>query len=90
MHLIEQFFHFSNECSVEQIGPKKWNVKNNNKTIILIFDEKFESKIFKGSNNPILGWESKRFDVKEATFSIVNSINWEGTCKFRTLVSVYQ
>ena len=88
MHLIEQFFHFSEECSIEQIGPTKWQVKNNNKTIILIVDKKFQVKIVKGSDNPILGWESKRFDVKEKTFSMVNSVNWQGSSELVTLISI--
>lgn len=88
MHLIEQFFHFSEECTITQINPIKCQVTNMDRAIIIKVDKKLKTKIAKGSKEPILGWKSEQFDVKEKAFTMVNSVDWEGSCKFETLIFI--
>lgn len=88
MHLIEQFFHFSEKCTITKINQSEWEVKNNDKAIVIKVDKKMQSKILNGSTNPIFGWRSKKFDVKEKTFSMINKVNWEGTCELETIIFI--
>ncbi|MCK4827084.1 alginate lyase family protein, partial [bacterium] len=87
-HLIEQFFHFSDGCEIKQGDSMKWEVINNGKAIILKVDKQLQTRIVNGSKKPILGWKSERFDVKEKTFTMVNSANCEGYCEFETLIFI--
>lgn len=88
MHLIEQFFHLSEKCTITKINQSEWEVKNNHKAIVIKVDKKMQSKIVNGSTDPILGWKSEIFDVKEKTFTMVNKINWEGTCELETIIFI--
>ena len=69
-HRVEQFFHISKECSVENIGHNEWRIDNLDKSIVLKMDEKLEVGLYQGSLNPILGWESNKFDVRDACFTL--------------------
>ncbi|MBN1354416.1 MAG: alginate lyase family protein [Candidatus Omnitrophica bacterium] len=86
-HLIEQFFHFSTGCSVKDIDKNTWEVKNNGRTIYLETDRRFNSRLVCGSENPMLGWESKKLDTKHRTNTLVNSYRQHGNAEFITTIS---
>jgi len=87
-HFIEQLFHFSPECMFDNTGMGEWEVTNNGYCARLALDKKFSSKLVVGGENPILGWESKRFDVKSKTGTLVNSCECSGNYDFTTVISV--
>ncbi|UJS17888.1 MAG: heparinase II/III family protein [Candidatus Jettenia sp.] len=87
-HVIEQFFHFSKDCLVSKIQEREWEIKNDDKGMILKTDNKFNTEIISGSLKPILGWQSERFDVKEEIRTMVNRIEWKGSCVFETLIAI--
>lgn len=87
-HLIEQFFHISKLCHVVHLSDHEWKIKNDKKEIIIKVDEKLDSKVLKGNDNPILGWESNRFDVKEKTYTLLNSLNSNGNCELKTSIFI--
>ena len=63
-------------------------IKNDDKTILLTVYEKLMPKLYCGSLNPIFGWQSKCFDVKENTFTLVNSGEFVGNYMFETLIVI--
>ncbi len=87
-HMVEQFFHFSRDCVVEKINGREWDIKNNDKSILLRVDSKLRADLYCGNLEPLLGWQSKRFDVKENAFTLVNSGEFIGNCKFVTMISI--
>ena len=87
-HFIEQCFHFSRDCEVVQSGENEFTVKNGDVCIILFLDDKLKSELYKGSFDPIFGWESKRFDVKQETITLVNSCEINGKSEFITQIIV--
>jgi len=87
-HLIEQFFHFSQDCLVTKSNTNGWRVSNGDKKIVIDMDKQFQTSVFNGSEDPIFGWKSSRFDVKEKTNTIVNSCEKNGRCEFETVIKM--
>ena len=85
---IEQFFHFSRQCTVSNPGGNNWEIRNGNKNISLILDKKTDTKIMRGSVNPILGWQSERFDVKTPSNTMLNTVECEGGCELETIIRI--
>jgi len=89
-HFLEQYFHFSKECKVEKKSSYEWTVENNEVRVNIRIDKKLKSEIFSGNEKPILGWESKKFDVKAQSPTVVNSCEIEGNCELVTQIKVMQ
>ncbi|MDN3513890.1 MAG: heparinase II/III family protein [Candidatus Brocadia sp.] len=87
-HFIEQFFHVDRNCILKNENQHEWLIENKDKSIILKVDKKLQTNISSGSIDPICGWQSERFDVKEKIKVIVNSNEFEGNCEFRTLITI--
>jgi len=87
-HVIEQFFHFYKDCQITKIQDNEWEIRNGGKVIQVKVDNKLCTEIVSGSVKPILGWQSERFDVKEATNTMVNRVEWDGACEFVTLITI--
>ncbi len=85
-HEIEQNFHFDKDCLVEKIAPNRFEVLKNGRRIILQVDEKLSPVLLKGSLEPICGWQSKKFDVKEPCFTLVNNGKILGSSAFKTTI----
>ncbi len=89
-HFLEQYFHFSKECKVEQKSSNEWTIDNSEVRLNIMIDKKLKSEVFSGNEKPILGWESKRFDVKAPSPTVVNSCKIDGNCELVTLIKVIQ
>lgn len=87
-HKIEQNFHFDKDYSVERIAPNRFEVLKNGRRVVLGVDEKLSPALFKGSLNPICGWQSKKFDVKEPCFTLVNKGSISGSPEFKTTIFI--
>jgi len=87
-HLIEQYFHLSQKCAAKDLGNNEWRITNGNRHIYLLVDKKFNANLIHGDENPILGWESKKFDVKNKTNVLANSCERHGECEFITTISM--
>ncbi len=88
MYRANRVFHFYRDCILEKISEKVWEIRNGDKIILLSVDEKLMPQLYSGSLNPILGWQSKHYDVKEETSTLVNSGEFDGNCKFETLIII--
>ena len=85
-HYIEQFFHFSEECSVRKIDEGKWEIRNNDVVVYIRLDKKLKVDIVKGSADTVLGWRSLKFDVKFPIFTMVGSLEGKGSCELETFI----
>lgn len=70
-HTAEVRFHFSENCQVRQVGPKSFEALNDDKRLDINLDGRLKPRLYRGSENPICGWVSRTFDVKEPSFTIV-------------------
>jgi hypothetical protein len=86
-HNIEIFFHFSEKCHVRQVGPSSLEASNGNKLIVIRLDSRLKPEIYRACENPVLGWLSRTFGVKEPSFSLVARAGIAGTTQFVTEIS---
>jgi uncharacterized heparinase superfamily protein len=86
-HHIELLFHFSERCRLEQTGPKSFEASNGGKRLALRIDSQLRTELYRGSENPIFGWVSRRFGVKEPAFTLVARADIAGPAQFLTEIS---
>jgi hypothetical protein len=81
---VEQFFHFSPECEVVRVSERVWRATRDGRKIELELDPAVSSSNFRGSESPILGWYSDRYDRKVPSVTLVSEAQAEGDRTFRT------
>jgi hypothetical protein len=86
-HRVELFFHFSEKCQVGQSGPNCFEALNGDKRIRLVLDSRLRPELYRGSQQPISGWVSRQFGVKEPTFTLVARGVIAGATQFVTEIS---
>ena len=87
-HRVEQFFHFFSGCSVSDLGGGEWKATNGGGAIFLILDRKVNTEIVRGNIEPIMGWQSEKYDMKTSASSMVNTVDCEGGCELVTVIRV--
>jgi hypothetical protein len=87
-HEIELFFHFSERAHVQQVGLGRYQISNGNRGLTLrLLDPRLKVELYRGSENPILGWVSRTFDVKEPSFTLAARITVTGSTQFLTEIT---
>jgi len=78
-HSIERFWHFSEACEVS-INNTEVLASNQGRRIIIRLSVNHENDInvYQGSDSPISGWVSRRFDDKRPTTTVVENITISG------------
>lgn len=71
MHNIEQFWHFSEKCRVENFFPNRVVVENSGVNIEMSFADNTALSIVRGNNEIPLGWVSRSFGSKEPCTTLV-------------------
>ncbi len=87
-HLIEQFFLFSSDCVALKVNENIWQIENNGCSIGISVDRRLNSESYCGITNPILDWESKRFEVRNKTTTMVNRLECVGDCELETIINI--
>jgi hypothetical protein len=87
VHDIELFFHFSEKCQVRQVGPGSFEALNRNKRISIRVDSRLKPELYRGCEEPILGWVSRSFGVKESSFTLVARAAAIGASHFHTKIT---
>ncbi|MGH8224185.1 MAG: alginate lyase family protein, partial [Woeseiaceae bacterium] len=84
-HDIELFFHCSEHCQVDP-GRDGYAISQAGKTLFLALPQAkgASTDISRGSNAPILGWVSRRFDEKEPAPTIAWRARLKGGIALRT------
>jgi Heparinase II/III-like protein/Heparinase II/III N-terminus len=86
-HDVELFFHFSEKCQVRQIGSGCFEALNRNKRVSIRIDSRLKPELYRGCEKPILGWVSRTFGVKEASFTLVARAGISGSAEFLTEIA---
>jgi uncharacterized heparinase superfamily protein len=86
-HDVELLFHFSEQCAVRQIGPHAFQISNDNRHLCLRLDPRLKPALYQGSEQPIFGWVSRTFDVKESSFTLVAKARITGHTLFLTEIN---
>jgi len=88
-HFLEQFFHLDEACKVGKLAKNCLEIKSKSYYCYLLNDSiDLEFDLLKGSSDPILGWQSKKFGVKHPTWSVRLEKNFEGKIKLFTFIFV--
>ncbi len=77
-HTVEQYFHLAPECIIRLSKPNVCHITNKDRTIDLIADNRTSITIIKGSENPIHGWVSIKYDERIPVNTIVCRIISDG------------
>lgn len=86
-HKLELLFHFGEQCQVRQVGDNCFEASNCNKRIGILLDPRLKPELYRGSENPIFGWVSRTFGVKQPAFSLVARAGIIGSTQFLTEIS---
>ncbi len=87
-HDIELFFHFSEKCHIHQEGSNCFRISNGNRLLTLrLLDPRLKTEIYRGSENPISGWVSRTFEVKEPSFTLSARARITGSTQFLTEIA---
>jgi len=70
-HTMEQFFNLSPECVVTQLDAHRFKIVNDDKAVELLTEVQGKAEARIASENPINGWVSRSYDVKESSTTIV-------------------
>lgn len=69
-HTVEQFFHLSPECVVNQLDVNRFRIINGDAAIEFLTDEQVSVKTKRAEEDIISGWASHSYDRKEPTTTI--------------------
>jgi hypothetical protein len=81
-HDVEIFFHFSEPCEVRQVAPDSFLAMNGDRRIGVRLDAGLKHQLWRGSEAPISGWVSRKFGVKEPSFTLVGQTRIMGSTQF--------
>ena len=86
-HDVEVFFHCDERCAVSEV-PGGVDLARDGKTVRIRWPlaPKGEVAILRGSLDPIAGWVSRRFDVKEPTATLAWRARLAGRTVLRTVI----
>lgn len=88
-HDVECFFHFHPACSVT-IQGRKVEVRRGEVLLQFFLDPKWSnSEILYGSENPLGGWYSPKFNHLEKTNTLVLRASTRGEVRFSELIRVF-
>jgi hypothetical protein len=88
-HQVERWWHFSEDCCVEMTDLGAL-VSNGEQRIGLALDPKSRGQrdLHRGSENPIAGWVSRRFDRKEPAYSLVERVHICGATQLDASIQI--
>ena len=83
-HDVSQYWHFSEHCHVEQTAVGSFRVVFGDRSLLLSLDKCLTTSLIKGDELPILGWVSRAYHHKVATFTVVGRCRTAGRVTLRT------
>jgi hypothetical protein len=85
-HEIIVMFHLAEHCVVNPKGENRYLVNVGSLTIMIELDPCLQIELFNGSNDPICGWVSRGYHIKQACTTFIGRCSCEGNislvCKF--------
>jgi hypothetical protein len=86
-HAVEISFHFSEACDLWQVERSVFLAAHGTKRLRLHLDAGLTPTLYRGSEQPIVGWVSRTFDVKVPTVTLVARGRVTGTTQFCTEIT---
>ncbi|MGA8503595.1 MAG: alginate lyase family protein, partial [Candidatus Sulfotelmatobacter sp.] len=84
-HQVDLFFHMHEEAVVLAVGDGEAQVEWRGRQIVFTLpDRNGDWEVVRGSENPRLGWRSRRFNQKQPTSTLRSHIQIEGPTTIRT------
>ena len=84
-HQVDLFFHMHEEAIVHAVGDGEAQVEWRGRRIVFTLpDRNCDWEVVRGSENPKLGWRSRRFNHKQPTPTLRSHIQIEGPTTIRT------
>ena len=86
-HDVERFWHFAEHCEVEE-DAQGVTARSGGRTVRLLLDSPpgAARNLYKGSEQPLCGWVSRRFDVKQPTFTLVERHRMSSAVTLRAVI----
>ena len=83
-HTISLYLHMDEHCKIMPLGANKYKIETGQKNLEISLDSAFQIELYKGSENPNLGWISRGYHQKKESTTIVGNCSCDGNS---TLVS---
>jgi hypothetical protein len=82
-HEAEIFWHFAEQCEVEA-AENRLSISREDVKLLMTMPLQARCEIYRGSENPILGWNSRRFDERVASPSARATLKINGVVRLAT------
>lgn len=89
-HVVERYWHFAEDCQVTVDGLEILVATNGVQVRLRCLDGHCEALRLRGSDDPIGGWVSRRFDVKVPSTTVVWKNRIRNATELRTEICVNQ
>jgi len=87
-HEVEVFFHLNENCEIAEVRAGTFRISNQGKHLKLRFlSGDLKTQLYMGSENPICGWVSRTFDVKQPCFTLVARTKVTGPTDLQTEIA---
>jgi Heparinase II/III-like protein/Heparinase II/III N-terminus len=87
-HEVEVFFHLNENCEIAEVRAGTFRISNQGKHLKLRFLRgDLKTQLYRGSENPICGWVSRTFDVKQPCFTLVARTKVTGSTDLQTEIA---
>lgn len=87
-HVAALHWHFAPTCQLAREGANAFQVQCGLQRVRWVLDEKCSPELFAGSENPVLGWSSRRYHIKHASPTIRATCTWQDTVKLVTRITL--
>ena len=86
-HDVEIYFHFHENCHVRQTGISSFTAEIENLHLRITLDAQLTPEVVRGSEQPILGWVSRKYGVKTPSMTIVGRARLARSKRFLTEIA---
>jgi hypothetical protein len=86
-HDVEMFWHFAEECKLELIDGRI-SIRRGCVELMLTTPPQARCEIFRGSQTPLLGWSSPRFDERRPSPTVRAALRIDGSARYVTQIAV--
>ncbi|MGH8176624.1 MAG: alginate lyase family protein [Steroidobacter sp.] len=86
-HDLEIFWHFAEQCAIEA-ADNRLSIRRDDVELTMTLPMQARCEIFRGSEEPVLGWNSRRFDERVACCSVRAAVRIQGDTRLVTHMSV--
>jgi len=87
LHRVDIYFHLDFNCSITRINNNCYEIiTKRKKKVIIEIDKQMQTEVFRGTENPLLGWHSTGYHLKKPTNTLKCSAQLKGNGQFLTYI----